>query len=63
MLQICLSSLTTPMNKMCQVNESNANLEKLNDSIPPPKLPVSTYKIVTTTDVVFNRTTHTHNQI
>lgn len=51
------------MNKMCQVNESNANLEKLNDSIPPPKLPVSTYKIVTTTDVVFNRTTHTHNQI
>ena len=53
------------MNKMCQVNESNANLEKLNDSIPPQKLLVSTYKIVRTTDVVLNRTTYTHtlNQV
>lgn len=50
---------------MCQVNESNANLEKLNDSIPPQKLLVSTYKIVRTTDVVLNRTTYTHtlNQV
>lgn len=47
---------------MCQVNESNADLEKLNDSIPPQKLLVSTYKIVRTTDVVLNGTTYTHTQ-